>query len=230
MAGSNLMLPKMADGFLGPQAKFEAYGLRTMSHPEPVIVLPGNEVEVKMERTQPMKMMAKLVPYGIPKECVNHVLMSVDESGTIVSFKVTIPGTGWFKLNIFALPPSEAGPKLLGVYNYLINVENISIEGYPFPKQHAQWRDDGCYVWEPLILHAGFRVPGVHFKYRLPNAAKAAIRIGNTNDWIMLEPGSERDVWEGSGDLNGNYAKDTKVKLNVNYGGANWNTLLEYTI
>lgn len=41
-----VQLPKLTEGYLGPQAKFEEYGMTTLSHPEPVIYMTDDQEEV----------------------------------------------------------------------------------------------------------------------------------------------------------------------------------------
>jgi hypothetical protein len=52
MALLNPPLPKLTDGYLGKQIKFDDYGLTTISHPDPVIYLSEDNPQVSLELTQ----------------------------------------------------------------------------------------------------------------------------------------------------------------------------------
>lgn len=216
--------PKISDGYLGPQAKFGLYGLSTISHPEPLLELDTNFIEIEIGTTASTRFTTKLLNCTTKKDNNDYVL--VQRRSDRMIFVLILPEIAYYKFQIYALPSNEAGHQMVGVFNYVLHPTQILREVVPFPKQYPQWREGG-FLYEPLGLPKGFRGAGVRFKYFVPNASEVMIKVGE--DWNPLTK-YDNDIWEGVADITKNYARDTKVKLNVKYGGKNFNTLIEYTI
>uniref|UniRef100_A0A0B7B7M2 KY-like immunoglobulin-like domain-containing protein n=1 Tax=Arion vulgaris TaxID=1028688 RepID=A0A0B7B7M2_9EUPU len=225
MAAGDVQIPKMTDGYLGPQAKFEAYGLSLVSHGEPVISMQDDQREVEIILgTQPgTRVTVKLISYERKKECNEYCLLRA--LGSNFLFLIRPPLPGFYKFQIYALPKDEAGPQMLGVYNYLIYCPG-NFGSNPFPKQYPPWKD-GCYLEEPIDLPRGIRDPSVKFKVCIPKAKEVQVKVGDVwNPLQLIEPG----VFEGFVDFSINYAPGSTAKLNVKFTGSNFSTLLEYPL
>lgn len=219
--------PDLQEGYLGGQSKFYDFGLGTMSHKEPEITINDNSLEVLIQTTQPMKIMASLINAETKQEYPENVFTQT--KGSIVIFLLTLPESGYYKMQIYALPAKDDGKSLPGVFNYLINCTRALQSVYPFPKQYSIWKE-GCYLGEPLTLHKDSKLVNVFFKVIIPNAKSVAIVC--SGDWSHLKKG-DNNMWEGKVEgLNQHRGKDTKVTLNAQYGDdeTKFSTLLEYRI
>lgn len=220
-------LPKLPSGYLGAQPKFNEYGLSTLSHHDPVIHLETNSVEIQFSTAQEMRVTANLIDAESDKDFPDFTLTQTQ--GSVVSFVVTLPAVGFYKLQLYSIPASDANQQLPGVYNYLINCKKVSQKAYPFPKQYAQWKE-GCYMENPFILHPDSKEDEVLFRVHVPKAAAVAVVAGD--EWTHLSS-PQSSMWEGRVKLGGLCGKDVKVTLNANYGGedvTSYATLLEYRI
>jgi len=223
--GQNVQLPKCAAGFLGPQAKFSAYGCTAVSHSEdPVIYMQDGqrEVEVTFGVPEGTRINIKMLSYGNNKDYTQYVLLHA--LGPHYVFLIRPPLAGFYKFQIYALPANEAGPQFLGVYNYLIHCP-ATMGDNPFPKQYPLWKS-GCYLYEPLSLPKDAREP-VKYKMFIPNANDVQVKVDQA--WHPLEQ-TEPGLFEGWVNFGQKYAQGSKAKVNVNFGGENYQTLLEYTL
>lgn len=219
-------MPDLPHGYLGAQPKFKEFGLTTLSHADPVISSPGNDLEVKIGFKEPVKTIATLTNVKDEKEYNEFIFIQTMSSA--VSFVISMPVSGWWKLQLYALPASSDGQQLFGVYNYIVNCERVTKTSLQFPKQYAQWKE-GCYLHEPLALHMNASPPTVRFKAHIPKVIAAAVVAGD--EWTHLQQASP-GLWEGMVNLGKYYGKNTRVTLNANYGGdkASYATMLEYKI
>lgn len=225
MAAGSVQIPKMTEGFLGPQAKFEPYGLSLVSHSEPVILMQDDQSEVEIILgTQPgTRVTVKLISYERKKECTEYCLIRA--MGSNFLFLIRPPLSGFYKFQIYALPKGEAGPQMIGVYNYLIYCPG-NFGDNKFPKQYPPWKD-GCYLEEPIDLPRGITDPNVKFKVFIPKAKDVQVKVGEVwNPLQQIEPG----LFEGFVDFSINYPPGSTAKLNVKFGGGNYSTLLEYPL
>lgn len=220
-------LPKLPAGYLGAQPKFNEFGLNTLTFHDPVIHLERNNVEIQFATAQEMRVTANLIEAESDQDYPDFVFTQTQ--GNIVSFVVTLPNVGFYKLQLYSIPARDTSQQLPGVFNYLINCKSITQKAIPFPKQYAQWKE-GCYMESPLILHPGCGNE-VLFRVTVPKAEAVAVVAGS--DWTHLlspQPG----LWEGKVDMTQHYSFDgsTKVTLNANYGGdkTSYATLLEYRV
>lgn len=222
-----LQLPKLPPGYLGSQPKFEEFGLRALSHPTKVIFLDGNYVEIQLSTAEAMRVTANLISVEENKDYPECVF--TQSEGSVVSFVILVSKSGFYKLQLYALPCRDTSQQLPGIYNYLVHVPTIVKPAYPFPKQYAQWKE-GCYMWEPLILalHAERKSPTVNFKVSIPSANAVAVVVDQ--DWTTLE--KTGNIWEGRVELGKYWGTNTRVTLNANLGGdaSSFATLLEYNI
>lgn len=218
-------LPKLPGGYLGAQPKFNEFGLNTLSHHDPVIHLEKNSVEIQFATAQEMRVTANLIDAETDKDFPEYVFTQTQ--GSVVSFVVTLPAVGFYKLQLYSIPTSDTSQQLPGVYNYLINCKKITQQPYPFPKQYAQWKE-GCYMEAPLIIHPKSG-DEVLFRVIVPKAAAVAVVAGD--DWTHLQS-PQSGMWEGRVRLAGLYGTDARVTLNANYGGdpTSYATLMEYRI
>ncbi|ESO97032.1 hypothetical protein LOTGIDRAFT_231773 [Lottia gigantea] len=222
MAG--LQIPfKVTEGYLGPQSKFEAYGLEMLAHPDPIIDMAGPTTEIIMKTLPGTRVTTKMLSTALKKECNEYHL--IRRQGDNFLFLLAPPHPGFYKFQIYALPKGEAGPSMQGVFNYIVHCPNPEND-IPFPKQYPQFKDGG-YLTEPLKIPKGNRDPEVKFNVSVPNSSDVQVKVNN--DWNPLEQTSP-GTWEGLVDLSKNYPPGAKVKLNCKFGGHNYNTLLEYTI
>ena len=175
--------------------------------------------------TTAVKVTANLTNCAKNEEVPQNVFVQV--KGDVISFYASLPETGYYKFQLFALPISDESTTLIGVYNYLINCKKITSAAVVYPKQFAQWKQ-GCSIKEPISLYQANSLADVHFEVMVPKAnAVAVVADGN---WSNLK-GSGENVWEGRVDLEKYRGKDVKVTLNANYGDDNkYSTLLEYKV
>lgn len=217
--------PDFSKGYLGAQPKFAEFGLSTVSHDSPEINLEGNEVDVKIKFSKPVKVTANLINCAKEEEQPLHVFTQT--RGDIITFPVSLPETGYYKLQLFALPLPDDNKTLPGVYNYLLNCTKITNPATLFPKQFAQWKE-GCFIDEPVALGPQSKLKDCHFRAHIPNAKSVAV-VADA-EWSHLHLNND-GLWEGTVCLDQHKGKDTKVTLNANYGADNkFSTLLEYRI
>lgn len=221
-------LPKLTDGYLGKQSKFDEYKLTNLSHSEPVIYMAEDQSEVEIiigtAEDKPTRITTKLLSYERKKECNDFALVRC--LGPSYCFLIRPPTPGFYKFQIYALPNDEAGPNFIGVFNYIIHCPHVPDDVMALPKQYPMWKD-GCYLTEPLGIPKGFRGGSMQFKLNIPKARDVQIKVDE--DWNplpMVEPG----IFEGPVDFSKNYPVGTKAKVNVKFQGNKYNTLLEYTI
>lgn len=224
MAGT-VDLPRLTEGYLGPQAKFEPYGLKTVSHQDPVIYLDTNKVSIVIGTRDKCRFTTKFKRMDPITECNSCVF--TQNMGSEFHFSIAVTQTGFYKFEIYALPSGEAGPHFIDVYNYLLVVQNVDTYVEAFPKQYPLWKQEGCFVFEPMMLQKGINTM-VKFRYFIPKAVDVQIKAGE--DWNKLEP-VEPNIYEGFIDFSQGYPEGTKVKLNVKFGRSNkYDILLEYTL
>ncbi|XP_033757635.1 uncharacterized protein LOC117340002 [Pecten maximus] len=222
-------LPKLPPGYLGAQSKFSEYGLNTLSHHDPVIHLETNYIEIQFDFATEMRVTANLISVDQEKDFPEFVFTQTQ--GSVISFMVTIPTTGFYKLQLYAIPAQDPSQQLPGVYNYLLNCQNAPKAPHPFPKQYAQWKE-GCFMWTPTRLYREMlqgpeRI--ANFRVLIPRAEAAAMVVDS--DWTHLSS-NQPGIWEGDVSFKNHHNKSVKVTLNANYGGdrTNYATLLEYNI
>lgn len=183
------------------------------------------QVEVKIRFSKPVKVTANLTDCSKEEEIPHHVFTQT--RGDVISFPVSLPHPGYYKLQLFALPVPDDSKTLPGVYNYLINCTKQDKPATIYPKQYAQWKE-GCFIDEPASLGPASKLKDCHFRAHIPNAKSVAV-VADT-EWTHLHMTNE-GLWEGVVNLDQYKGKDTKVTLNVNYGADNkFSTLLEYRI
>lgn len=219
--------PKISDGYLGKQAKFDEFGISTISHPEPAMELDTNEIEIHIGYSQPTRFTTKLMLCGTGGKDLGDCVMVNNLQGRMC-YTITVPQVGYYKFQIYALPLTEAGPNMVGVFNYLLLVKEVNEEMRPYPKQYPPWKN-GCYMWEPRGIPHGCRAPGVPFKMHIPNAVQVMVRAGN--EWTELE-NVEEHVFQGLVDFSKpDMANGGKVHINVKtIGQSQFITYLEYTV
>ena len=221
--------PELPRGYLGAQPKFTELGLYTISHNDPEIATDDNQFEIKMGTSQPTKVTANLTNARTLQSYAEHVFNQVSDD--VISFLVNVPATGYYKLQVYALPASDDSKTLPGVFNYLILCNAAPSERHSYPKQYAPWKN-GCFLYEPLFLTNASQLNNVHFKVRIPNAKSVAVTADG--DWQHLQTDGDGDanVWEGSVSLEKHRGTDNKISLNANFGGdtTKYATLLDYTL
>lgn len=222
-----LQPPKISDGYLGKQAKFDEFGLSTITHPEPAIELDTNEIEIHIGYSQPTRFTTKLLLCGTGGKDLADCVMVNNLQGRMC-YTITVPQIGYYKFQIYALPLTEAGPNMVGVFNYVLLVKEVNEEMRPYPKQYPPWKN-GCYMWEPRGIPHGCRAPGVPFKMHIPNAVQVMVRAGD--EWTELE-NVEENVFQGLVDFSKpDMANGGKVHVNVKtIGQSVFITYLEYTV
>ncbi|KAL4231263.1 hypothetical protein ACF0H5_008843 [Mactra antiquata] len=219
-------IPYLTEGYLGEQAKFRPYELVTVSHQDPVIRLDTNKVEIVIGMTQPTRFTTKFKRMDPIKEMNSCVF--AQNMGDSMHFNIAVSQTGFYKFEIYALPSGEAGPNFINVFNYLLHVKFVDAYVEPYPKQYPAWKQNGCFVFEPMMLQKSVGY-GVMFRYFIPNAVDVQVKAGE--DWYKLEK-IQNNIYETYVDFaTTNYPPGTKVKLNVKFGRNNkYDILLEYTI
>ncbi|XP_014769019.1 uncharacterized protein LOC106868331 [Octopus bimaculoides] len=219
--------PKISDGYLGMQAKFNEIGLSTLSHEDPLLELNGNAIEIIIGYNQPTRFTTKLLLCNSGGQDNPNFVMVNNLQGRMC-YTITVPQIGYYKFQIYALPTCEAGPNMVNVFNYVLFFKEITDEFRPFPKQYPPWKN-GCYMWEPRGIPHGCRAPGVPFKVHLPNAQQVMVTAGG--EWTELQK-VEDCVFQGLVDLSRQeMAGGGKVHLNVKgKGQTQYTTYLEYDV
>jgi len=219
-------IPYLTEGYLGKQGKFDSYELKCVSHPEPVIRLDTNKCEIVIGMAEPTRFTSKFKRMEPIQEMNNCVF--TQNMGSEIHFNIAVSQTGFYKFEIYALPSGVAGPKFIDVFNYLIHVKNVDAYVEPYPKQYPMWKQEGCFVFEPMMIQKGCKYP-VSFAYYIPHAVDVQVKAGE--DWHKLEK-EGKDIYKGYIDFSGtDYPSGTKIKLNVKFGRSNkYDILLEYTI
>ena len=219
--------PFLPPGYLGAQQKFAQLGLSTMSHNNPEITTEENDLEIKLQTTQPLKVTSNLINAKTNETTKEHIFQQLDNN--VVSFHITLPDKGYFRFQIFALPTTDDNKQLPGVFNYLIFCHRFTKPCHPFPKQYAPWLAGG-FLYEPLYLTRDTDLSRVHFKVKVPQAESVAVTL--EGDWQHLQR-SNHDIWQGNVSLERAKANlNAKVSLNANYGGdqSKYAVLLDYTL
>ncbi|XP_045189478.1 uncharacterized protein LOC123546900 [Mercenaria mercenaria] len=217
--------PDLQKGYLGPQSKFEEFGLSTVTHQDPEINIDSNQVEVQIRVSKPTKVTANLTSCAKNEELPQHVFTQTKDG--VVSVKVSLPEVGYYKLQIFALLLPDDSKTLPGVYNYLINCSRIASAVATYPKQFAQWKE-GCYIVSPSNLDPNVSLAETKFEVFIPKVKSAAVVADGS--WTHLNQNTA-GLWEGTVNLDPYRFKDAKVTLNANYGDDNkFSTLLEYKV
>jgi len=217
--------PDLPTGYLGQQAKFAELGLSAFSHAESEIRTNDNQMEIKLKCKEPLKVTHQLINCRTDQDCSEFVFTQTLHG--VISFIVSLPESGFYKFQLFALPANDESKSLPNVYNYLIECVRALHPVFPFPKQYAQWKD-GCYLHEPLVLHSQAPLRNVFWKVIIPGANAVAIVAGG--EWFHLE--KKGNHFEGKSDLDQFRGKDTKVTMNANVGAdeSKYSTMLEYRI
>lgn len=230
-------MPKLPPGYLGAQPKFSEFGMMTTSHQDPIIHLDCNKVTITLRCEKAMRMTANLISVEEEKEYPDYIFSNT--MGNDIIFIVSLPVTGFFKLQIYGIPSSDPRQELPGIYNYLINCRQVTEAIFPFPKQYAQWKE-GCHMFKPGAIPSARgpfgsqvqtdRLPDkVSFHVLIPGAEAVAV-VAN-QDWSHLERGNGGE-WYGEVKVGHCYNTNNKVTLNANFGGdkTSYATLLEYVL
>ncbi|KAK6174351.1 hypothetical protein SNE40_017646 [Patella caerulea] len=220
--------PEIKEGELGPQDGLKDAGMSPSSHKKDEFVILENDVEIKFDVTAPVKCTTNLIQCRTDKDMSEFVFVQTSHKDNTVSFVISVPESGYYKFQIFALPKSNESKSLPNVYNYLIHCKQALKTVYPYPKQFAIWKD-GCYLYEPLMLNSSVRLRNVNFKLLVPKANAVAVVV--EGEWFQLEKKGD-DIWETKIDLDKWKGKDTKLTLNGNFEAdeTKFSTLLEYRL
>lgn len=217
--------PDLPHGYLGQQPKFAELGLSAFSHVEPEIRTNDNQLEIKLKCKDPLKVTHQLINCRTDQEVSEYVFTQTLHG--VISFIVSLPESGYYKFQLFALPAGDESKSLPNVYNYLIDCVRALHPVFPFPKQYAQWKD-GCFLHEPLVLHSQAPLRNVFWKVIIPGAN--AVAIVAEGEWFHLE--KKGNHFEGHTNLDQFRGKDAKVTLNANLGTdeSKYSTMLEYRV
>lgn len=191
-----------------------------------MIHLETNTVEIQFSVAQEIRVKAKLIEVESDREISEFVFIQTKDS--VVSFIVNCPSLGFHKLQLYAIPVHNPSQQLPGVYNYLIHCQRKTENVYPFPMQYTKWTE-GCYMWEPLIVHKEVGKPTVNFHVKIPKAEAVAVEVNQK--WTHLKS-SMPEIWQGEVNLAPYYGEDIKVTVNATFGGdkTDYSILLEYSI
>lgn len=219
--------PDIPEGYLGPQSKFQEFGLSTLSHTTPEINLSDNQLEVQINTAKPVKLTSNLIHCSSLKEHPEFVFTQTKDA--VVTLMVSLPESGYYKLQLYALPAGDENKTLPGVFNYLINCTRAVNAVYAFPKQYAQWKE-GCYLYEPKVLHRDSKLNNINFKVIIPSAKNVAVVA--EGEWFHLDQ-KPNNTWEGViSSLDKHRGKDAKITVNACYGDdeTKFSTLLEFRV
>ncbi|PVD31074.1 hypothetical protein C0Q70_10351 [Pomacea canaliculata] len=208
-------------------------------------------VEIIIGTTTETRVTSKLLSHERKQDVSDFALVRC--LGPSYCFLIRPPAPGFYKFQIYALPSGEAGPNMIGVYNYLIHCPNTAQEkereaGYWIvtnceeEEKSGRVRPEKCYnpaqtvpdvegrrmlPQRTLGIPRGYRGPPLRFRLNIPGARDVQVKIDE--DWNQLEQ-VEPGIFDGLVDFSKSYPPNTKVKVNVKSGGNKYNTLLEYTI
>ncbi|KAA0187896.1 Transglutaminase [Fasciolopsis buskii] len=237
-------LPNIPPAYLGPMPRFESMGLSTVSHSDPFVQANTGELCIQLNTRPdiPLRIMAQLIHASndVTEDCSQQVLQQMRENQ--VFFLIRFPHPGFFKFQIYALPFSEPGESLPGVFNYLLEATQVhrgrNGQVMPFPQQFAQWKE-GCYLYTPLdgvispanssgVGSSSAQSDMIPFRVSVPRAHAVAVVVGD--DWTHL--GKVLDRWEGQVSLKLHWGRERQLALCANYdnGDGNYGTLLEYRL
>ncbi|VDK34148.1 unnamed protein product [Dibothriocephalus latus] len=156
-----------------------------------------------------------------------------------VYFLLRFPRTGFFKLQLYALPANDRSDSLPNVCNYPIETSKchrLHDQVMPFPKQVTIWTR-GCYLRTPTEGILGLGDNGqlsskpphyLRFNVHVPNAIAVAVVVGQK--WTQLD--SEDDRWKGKVNMKENWGKERKLDVCAKYAAkdTNYSTLIEYSL
>ncbi|KAH8870597.1 Hillarin [Schistosoma japonicum] len=232
-------LPTIAPTYLGPVSRFDSMGLKALSHPDPFIQANTGELCIQFARhpDKPLRIMAQLIhcSHDVSEDCSQQILQQT--RGPHIYFVVRFPHPGFFKFQIYALPYTEPGESLPGVYNYLLEATQVNRgrNGHVmcFPQQFAQWKE-GCYLHSPMdgILYPSgsnqANADTIPFRVSVPTAHAVAVVVGE--DWTHLSQVS--DCWVGQVCLKPYWGIENQLALCAKYdvNDGNYGTLLEYRL
>lgn len=221
-----IQLPKLPSGFLGPQPMLVKYEIVAASHPDPVIQLDNNSLEVVFKTLEGMRFTASMSEAETNIECSEHVFIQSDELE--VKLIVQLPKTGFFVLCVHGNPFTDNSHQIPGLYNYLIYCKSVTKPTIPFPKQFGYWKE-GCYMYKPMTIKSGLNGDFVPFSVRVPRATTVAVVVNK--DWTPLVLNEETGLWEGSVQMNCTDPSN-KVVLVASYADdqLRFATLLEYNL
>lgn len=218
-------LPPMQTGYLGPQMTFNRLGIDLKSHPDPYLITNSDQVAIEFALEQPLRFTSQLlfVSNGRQEDITDYILHQGTQQN--ITLVVRLPrGYGFYKLQLYALPYSDASDNLPGIFNYLIECRSVNQNRLlPFPKQFGQWKE-GCILYEPLdgILQSN---SVCKFSIRTPPGANS-VAVVVDDDWKKLELDND-GVWSAQVVIQGR-----KVPLCANYseGASQYSTLLEFDV
>jgi len=219
--------PELPEGYLGPQEKFAELGLNTMTHPDPEFTARDNHIEIKIQAKTHVKFTHQLVNCRTDKDVSQYVFAQMKDG--VIHYIIHMPESDYYKLQLYALPAADPSKSLPNVYNYLIHCTRATQAVYPFPKQYAQWKD-GCYLFEPLVLHSNSKLTNINWHVNVPHAN--AVAVVADGEWFQFESRGG-PVWMAKFSLDKFRGKNTKVTLSANFQGAEeskFSTLLEYML
>ncbi|XP_013408285.1 uncharacterized protein LOC106172195 isoform X2 [Lingula anatina] len=231
---SGVRYPQLPAAYLGPQPGYTNLKMNTISHKDPLIVNHTGELEVEFSLSQPMRVTSNLIETANGHEHPDNILQQ--QQNNSLTFNLRLPHPGVYKFQIYAQSLTEPSENLPGVYNYLINCDNVSrVPVTPYPRQFAQWKE-GCYLYEPQDgklssqrLGANVQHNYLFFKLEVPKARMVAVVVGE--EWEQLEP-KQTGTWEGGVYMDKFWGKATRLAVTANYGGStsSYNTLLEFSL
>ncbi|XP_076466425.1 uncharacterized protein LOC143297815 [Babylonia areolata] len=217
--------PELPHGYLGPQGKWQEWGLSTVSHNSPEIRTDSHDLNIDIKTSQSMKITANLIACSSGTEYKEFVFTQT--KGDVVSLVLAIPADGYYKLQIYGLLSTDDSKTLPNIFNYLIyNTDDPKGAVTPFPKQFAQWKE-GCCLVKPFHLDQDV----VTFDVKIPGAKAVALTVDT--EWFHLQKGGDGVTWQGEvKGLDALKARTKKASLNANYGPdeTKYTSLLEYSL
>ncbi|XP_052102018.1 uncharacterized protein LOC127735761 isoform X1 [Mytilus californianus] len=220
--------PEIPEGYLGPQEKWNELGLKSMTHPNPEIIARDNHLKIEIGSSMThIKFTYQLIHCISEKEYSEYVFAQMKEG--IIHVLVHMPETGYYKLQLYALPSADESKSLPNVFNYLIRCTTAAQTVHPFPKHYAQWKD-GCFLHEPLVLHSNSNLTNINWRVNVPHANGVAVVVDE--EWFHFE-NRGGPVWVAKFSLDKYRGSNSKVKLSANFQGdeeSKFSTMLEFTI
>ena len=187
-------LPRLPSGFLGQQPMLIKHGILPASHPDPIIHLDGNYVQIEFHTNKGMRFTSSLseITDTAKLDCSEYIFTQCIPEG--IRLCVLLPKTGFFAFCVHGNLFEESCQQIPGLFNYLLSCENITQPVVRYPKQFGYWKE-GCFMLEPLAILPKKETEIVPFKVKIPKATTVAVIVNK--DWTRLDLDEKTATWEG---------------------------------
>lgn len=221
-----MQLPRLPSGFLGEQPMLVKHGIIPATHPDPIMHLDGNYVEIEFHTSKGMRFTSSMNEIETKRECSEFIFIQSVSEG--IRLCVLLPQEGFFALCIHGNLFEDNSQQIPGLFNYLIHCKQLTSPVVRYPKQFGYWKE-GCYMWEPLSISPKSETVLIPFRVRIPRAFTVAVVVDQ--DWTRLDQ-DELGIWEGKVELVPNPEAPSRIVLVASYDveQSRFSSLLEYSV